>query len=70
LIFEDIQTNRPIRVDIRMIDLGDEVAFGRSEGVVGGEVNVEEEHTSGIGTIIRANNGGLPMELVVFMRSS
>ena len=48
-----------------MIDLGDEVAFWWAEGVVGGKVDVEEEDATLVGAIIGANNGGLPMELVV-----
>ena len=70
MIFQNIQANRPVGVDIRVVYLGDEVAFGRSEGVVSGEVDIEEEDTSAIGTIIGANDSGLPMELVIFMRSS
>lgn len=52
-----------------MVDFGDKVALGGSEGVIGGEVDVEEEHTSSIGTVIRADNGSLPMELIVLSGS-
>jgi len=70
LILQDVQTDRSVGIDVGMIDLCDEVAFGRSEGVVSWEVDVEEEDTSSIGTIVGTNDGGLPMEVVVFMRAS
>lgn len=53
-----------------MVDLRDEIAFGRSEGVVSGEVNVQEEDASGIGAVVRTHDGGLPMELIVLMGTS
>ena len=46
LIPEDIQTDRPVRVDVRVIDLGREADLGRLEGVVGGEGDGEEEHAA------------------------
>ena len=70
LILEDIKTNGPISVDVGVVNLGDEVAFWGAEGVVRWEVDVQEEHTSSIGTIIRADDSCLPMELVVLMRAS
>lgn len=53
-----------------MVDLGDEIAFRWSEWVVSWEVNVKEEDTSRIGTIVWADNGGLPVKLVILMRTS
>jgi len=53
-----------------MIDLCDEVAFWGTEGVVSWEMNVQEEDTSGIWTIIGTDYGSLPMELIVFCGSS
>ena len=70
MILEDIKTNGPISVDVGVVNLGDEVAFWGAEGVVRWEVDVQEEHTSSIGTIIRADDSCLPMELVVLMRAS
>ena len=52
-----------------MIDFGNEVAFGRAEGVIGGEVDVEEEDPARIGTVLGTDDGGLPMELVLLLRT-
>jgi hypothetical protein len=41
------------------------MAFGWAEGIVGGEGYVEEEDTFSIWTVIRTNDGGLPVELIV-----
>ena len=48
LVPQDIETDRSVRVDVRMIDLGREADLGRLEGVVGGERNREEEHATGV----------------------
>ena len=47
-----------------MVDSGSEVALWGLEGVVGGEVDVEEVHTTGVGRFIRSHDSCLPMELV------
>ena len=43
--------------------------LGRLEGVVGGEVDVEEEDAAGVGGVVGAHDGGLPVEHVVSDRS-
>ena len=48
LIPQDIETNRSIRVDVRMVDLGREGDFGRFEGVVGRERDRQEEDASSV----------------------
>jgi len=50
-----------------MIDLRHEAALRWPEWVVSWEVDVQEEHSSGIGAIIRSNNGGLPVELILIV---
>ena len=65
LILEDVQADGSVCVDVGMVDLGDEVAFGWPEGIVGGEVDVEEEDASCIWAIFRTDDGCLPVELVV-----
>jgi len=52
-----------------MVDLIHEVAFGRTEWIDSWEVDIQEENTSCIGTIIRTNDSSLPMELVIFVRT-
>ena len=44
-----VQTNGSVGVDVRMIDSRGECKFGRLEGVVCGEVDVQEEHTALVG---------------------
>ena len=48
-----------------MVDAGGKVDLGRLEGVVGGEVDVEEEDAAGVGGFVRSHDGGLPVEHVV-----
>ena len=44
-----------------MIDTSDERHFGGFEGVFLREEDVQEEHALGIGTVIRAYDGGIPV---------
>lgn len=48
LVPQDVQTDAAVRVDVRMVDTGGEVDLWGLEGVVGREVNVEEENASGV----------------------
>ena len=50
-----------------MVDSRGEVALGGLEGVVSGEVDVQEEHTASIGGIIGAHDGGLPVVLILLV---
>jgi len=40
-----VQANRPVRVDVRVIDFRGEAHLGRLERVVSGEVNCQKENT-------------------------
>ena len=42
-----------------MVDAGGECDLGRLEGVVGGEVDGEEEDPALVGTVRRSHDGGL-----------
>ena len=48
LLPQDVKTDRPVRVDVRVVDLGREADLWRLEGVIGGEGNGKEEDTAGI----------------------
>ena len=50
-----------------MVDSRGKIALGWLEGVVGGEVDVQEEHTTGVGRIIWSHNGCLPVILVLLI---
>lgn len=65
LVLENVQADPSIGVDVTVIDARGEVHLGWLKGVVCREVNVEEKDPSGIRRIVRAHNGGLPMEHIV-----
>jgi len=48
-----------------VVDAGCEVYLWRLEGVVGGEVDVEEEDAAGVWGVVGSHNCGLPVEHVV-----
>ena len=50
-----------------MIDSGSESALGWLEWVVSGEMDVEEEHTTSVWAVIRAEDGSLPVVLIFFV---
>ena len=47
-----------------MVDPGGEVALGRLEGVVSGEVDVQEENTACVWGVFGSHDCSLPMVLV------
>ena len=48
LVPQNIQTDRSIRIDIRVINLRRKRDFRGLEGIIGGEGNGEEEDTAGV----------------------
>ena len=50
-----------------MVDLRHELELGWFEGIIRGEVYVEEEDAAGVGGVFRAHDCGLPVELVGFV---
>lgn len=46
LVTKNVQADAAVRVDVGVVDTSCEVNLGRLEGVVGGEVNGEEENTA------------------------
>ena len=65
LILQDVQANGTVRVDIGVVDSSCEVNLGRLEGVIGGEVDVEEVDTAGVGGFVGTHDGRLPVELIL-----
>lgn len=49
LITENVETDAAVGVDVGVVDAGGEVDLGRLEGVVGREVDGEEEYASRVG---------------------
>jgi hypothetical protein len=48
LVSQNVQADASVRVDVRVVDAGSEVDLRGLEGVVGGEVDCEEEDTAGV----------------------
>lgn len=48
MVPQDVQTDAAVRVDVGVVDTSGEVDLWGLEGVVGREVNVEEENASGV----------------------
>lgn len=48
LVSQNVKADRAVAVDVRVVDTGREVDLRRLEGVVGGEVNCEEEDAAGV----------------------
>lgn len=53
-----------------MVNASGKVDLGWLEGVVSGEVNLEEEDATGVWAVRRPHNGGLPVEHVLVGRAS
>jgi len=69
LILEDVETNTAVGIDVAVVNSRGEVDLGWLEGIVGREVNVQEEDTSRVRRIIGSHDGCLPVEHVVTDRS-
>ena len=67
LIFEDVEADRSIAVDVHVINFRRERNLGRLEGVVGREMNVQEEHALMVWGVFGAHDRSLPVELVRFV---
>ena len=67
LILQDIEADRAIAVDVRMVNFRREAHLGRLEWVVGGEVDVQEENASRVRRILRTHDRSLPVELVLLV---
>lgn len=61
-ILQDVQADPALFVHVWVVDGSHEADFGRFEGVVGGEVDVEDEDAAGVGAVTRAEDDGLPVE--------
>lgn len=67
MILQDIKADGSIRIDIWVIDSSGEVDLSWLEWVVGWEMDVQEINTTGIGGIIWAHDGSLPVILVLLV---
>ena len=67
LIFQDIQADASIWVDVAVIYPCCECHLWWFEGIISWEGNVQKEHTSSIRWIIWPHNSCLPMELILLV---
>ena len=64
-LLEDVETDRAVGVDVGVEDASGEGELGRLEGVVGGEVDAEEEDSSVVGRALGSHDARVPLEFVV-----
>ena len=57
-------------MDVTVVNSRCESHLGWLEGIVGREVNAEEEDASGVRRVIRSHDGGLPGELILLVEGS
>merc|ERR1719272_313330 len=69
LVFQDVQTDSAIRIDVAVIDLCCEMELRWLEGVVRRKIDVQKEATTLIWRIRRTHDRGLPIEHVIANRS-
>merc|ERR1719195_2197685 len=70
LVLQDVETDDALGVDIAVVDPGAELHFWRLEGIIGGEVNIQEEDATFIDRSRRAEDGADPLVQIVALRSS
>lgn len=70
LVLQNIQTDAAGVVNIAMVNLSNKLNFGCLKRVVGGEMNIEHEHSSGVWGVIGTDDVGLPVEEVLSNRTS
>ena len=64
LVFEDVEADEAVRVDVGVIDLGDEVALRRLKRVVSWESYAQLEHSARVWAVVRPDYAGPPVERV------
>lgn len=65
LVLQNVQTDDALGVDIAVVDSGPELHFRRLEGIIGGEMNIQEEDASLIDRSRRAEDGAHPLVQIV-----
>ena len=65
LVLQDVETDDALGVDIAVVDSGAELHFRRLEGIIGGEMNIQEEDASLIDRSRRAEDGAHPLVQIV-----
>ena len=66
MLAKNVETDRPVAVDVGVVDLCLEAHFGGFERVIGRESDHQEEYTAGVWAIAGPHDGCLPLEHVSF----
>jgi len=70
LVLEDVETDDALGVDVAVVDASSELDFGWFEGVLRGEVDVQEEDAPLVDGARRTQDGGDPLEQIVALGTS
>ena len=70
MVLQDIEADASVRMDVTVVNSRGEGHLRWLEGIVGREVNAEEEDASGVWRVIRSHDGGLPCELILLVEGS
>ena len=67
LVFEDVEADIAVAVDVHVVNFRRELNLRRLEGVVRREMDVQEEHALVVRGVLGAHDRRLPVELVRFV---
>ena len=70
LVFQDVEADASLTIDVGMKDAGAERDLGRAEGIVGREGDSQREESSCVGTSVGTDNGGVPAVEIVRVRGT
>ena len=64
LVLEDVEADGTVAVDVAVVNFSRKRDLGGLEGVLGREMNVEEEDAADVGGVFGSHDGSLPVHLV------
>ena len=67
MVLQNIQADASVTIYVGMVNFSSELAFGGLEGILSGEVDVQEKHTALERRVIWTSDCGLPMVEILFI---
>ena len=67
MVLQNVEADASVRMDVTVVNSRGEGHLGWLEGIVGREVNTEEEDASGVWGVIWSHDSGLPLELILLV---
>ena len=64
LVLKDVEANRAVAIDVAVVNFGRKGHLGGLEGIVGREMDVQEEHSLVVGRVLGSHDRRLPAELL------